>query len=182
MNNYNILLASTDNAPAVLCSAASIMWQWPAIIKGENQNGKHFNQPPDGPYASWYGHYKVQLEDPFAVSNQTSWMQSEEGSDTTRPIPKEVMNMIQLAQLAQLIAARLCCHRSRGRERVEAEVVPAPGFLDAIADRDSAIREFRVSSRPVVRCVLCAPGLRRRLQIGIRRFGSSSRCASVDRF
>ncbi|KAL4588403.1 hypothetical protein LXL04_001288 [Taraxacum kok-saghyz] len=95
MNNYNILLASTDNAPAVLCSAASIMWQWPAIIKGENQNGKHFNQPPDGPYASWYGHYKVQLEDPFAVSNQTSWLQSEEGSDTTRPIPKEVMNMIR---------------------------------------------------------------------------------------
>lgn len=104
MNNYNILLASTDNAPAVLCSAASIMWQWPAMVKGENLSGKHFNQPPDGPYASWYGHYRVPLEDPFAVCNhvpnQTSSVQSEEGSDTNsepkpRPVPKAVLNVIR---------------------------------------------------------------------------------------
>ncbi|CAI9109093.1 OLC1v1008835C1 [Oldenlandia corymbosa var. corymbosa] len=66
MNNYNILLASTHNAPGVLCSAASIMWQWSSLLKGENLSGKHFNQPPDGPYGSWYGHYKAPLEDPFA--------------------------------------------------------------------------------------------------------------------
>lgn len=99
MNNYNILLASTDNAPAVLCSAASIMWQWNSLVKGENLNGKHFNQPPDGPYASWYGHYRVTLEDPFAVSNKTSCEQSEEVSDSIseikpRPIPKVVMSVI----------------------------------------------------------------------------------------
>ncbi|KAL7602064.1 hypothetical protein Lser_V15G24181 [Lactuca serriola] len=96
MNNYNILLASTENAPAVLCSAASIMWQWPAMVKGENLSGKHFNQPPDGPYASWYGHYRVPLEDPFAVcnhvSNQTSSVQPEE---EPRPVPKAVVNVIR---------------------------------------------------------------------------------------
>ncbi|KAI3774430.1 hypothetical protein L1987_48985 [Smallanthus sonchifolius] len=103
MNNYNVLLASTDNAPAVLCSAASIMWQWTSLVKGENLSGKHFNQPPDGPFASWYGHYRVPLEDPFAVcnqvSNQTSCVQPDENSnsnsDTIRPIPKAVVNAIR---------------------------------------------------------------------------------------
>ncbi|KAK9070942.1 hypothetical protein SSX86_009510 [Deinandra increscens subsp. villosa] len=103
MNNYNILLASTDNAPAVLCSAASIMWQWTSLVKGENLNGKHFNQPPDGPYASWYGHDRVPLEDPFAVckqaSNQTSRVQSEaisnSNSDTVRPIPESVVSAVR---------------------------------------------------------------------------------------
>ncbi|KAI3803931.1 hypothetical protein L1987_32097 [Smallanthus sonchifolius] len=85
MNNYNVLLASTDSVPAVLCSAASIMWQWTSLVKGENLSGKHFNQPPDGPFASWYGHYRVPLEDPFAVcnqiSNQTSCVQPDENSN-----------------------------------------------------------------------------------------------------
>lgn len=100
MNNYNILLASKENAPAVLCSAASIMWQWTALVKGENLSGKHFNQPPDGPYASWYGYYKGPLEDPFAFCNQTSCVQSEEVSDSNsetklRPVPKAVVNVIR---------------------------------------------------------------------------------------
>lgn len=100
MNNYNILLASKDTAPAVLCSAASIMWQWPALVKGENLSGKHFNQPPDGPYASWYGHYRGPLEDPFAFCNQTSCVQPEEVSDSNsetkpRPVPKAVLNVIR---------------------------------------------------------------------------------------
>ncbi|XP_071717044.1 uncharacterized protein [Rutidosis leptorrhynchoides] len=106
MNNYNILLASTDSAPAVLCSAASIMWQWTSLVNGENLNGKYFNQPPDGPYASWYGHYRVPLEDPYTVcnhvSNRTSCMQSEEVSVSVtnlefsgRPIPKTVVDVIR---------------------------------------------------------------------------------------
>ncbi|KAJ9538315.1 hypothetical protein OSB04_031048 [Centaurea solstitialis] len=97
MSNYNILLASKDGAPAVLCSAASIMWQWNSLVKGEDLSGKHFNQPPDGPYASWYGHYRGPIEDPFAHCNQTSIVQPPEvsDSDTTRPIPKAVMNVIR---------------------------------------------------------------------------------------
>ncbi|KAI3715579.1 hypothetical protein L6452_22565 [Arctium lappa] len=100
MNNYNILLASKENAPAVLCSAASIMWQWTALVKGENLSGKHFNQPPDGPYASWYGHYRGPLDDPFASCNQTSCVQSEEVSDSNseaklRPVPKAIVNVIR---------------------------------------------------------------------------------------
>nr|XP_043623220.1 uncharacterized protein LOC122595007 [Erigeron canadensis] len=104
MSNYNILLASPDNAPAVLCSAASIMWQWTSLVKGENLNGKYFNQPPDGPYASWYGHYRVALEDPFVVcnqvSNQTPSVQSEGISDSNsdikpRAIPKVVLSAIR---------------------------------------------------------------------------------------
>nr|GEX59497.1 endonuclease or glycosyl hydrolase [Tanacetum cinerariifolium] len=99
MNNYNILLASTENAPAVLCSAASIMWQWTSLVKGESLTGKHFNQPPDGPFASWYGHYRVPLEDPFVVCNQASFVQLEDASDSNsdikaRPIPQLLSDTI----------------------------------------------------------------------------------------
>lgn len=98
MNNYNILLASKDSAPSVLCSAASIMWQWNTLIIGENLMGKHFNQPPDGPYGSWYGHYKTPLEDPFA--EQSPYLRSEELSELSsdsklRPIPKTVIKQLR---------------------------------------------------------------------------------------
>lgn len=100
MNNYNILLASPESAPSVLCSAASIMWQWNALLKGENLIGKHFNQPPDGPYGSWYGHYKAPLDDPFAVTEQPTNLCSEEVSDTVsdkkcRPIPRAIVRHIR---------------------------------------------------------------------------------------
>lgn len=100
LSNYNILLSSPNTAPGVLCSAASIMWQWNALIKGEDLNGKHFNQPPDGPYGSWYGHYKLPLEDPFAVTEQSACSQlgdsSESGSeDMLRPVPEEVVKQLQ---------------------------------------------------------------------------------------
>lgn len=99
MNNYNILLASPDSAPNVLCSAATIMWQWSSLLKGENLTGKLFNQPPDGPYNSWYGHYKAPLEDPFAVAEQSSCLCANESSELApdskvRPIPKAVMKHI----------------------------------------------------------------------------------------
>ncbi|KAL6276844.1 hypothetical protein ACE6H2_020445 [Prunus campanulata] len=99
LNNYNILLASPENAPGVLCSAASIMWPWHALLTGENFTGKYFNQPPDGPYGSWYGHYKVPLEDPYSViaqpHSQTEKL-SEPGLESKpRPIPNMVMNQIR---------------------------------------------------------------------------------------
>ncbi|XP_059624433.1 uncharacterized protein LOC132267308 [Cornus florida] len=99
MNNYNILLASPETAPGVLCSAASIMWGWNDLVKGENLTGKHFNQPPDGPYNSWYGHYKMPLEDPFAVPKQPAFPRAEElsesGSDTKlRTVPKAIVKKI----------------------------------------------------------------------------------------
>ncbi|CAA7027132.1 unnamed protein product [Microthlaspi erraticum] len=108
MSNYNILLASKPSAPGVLCSAASIMWDWDALIKGETVTGKHFNQPPDGPYNSWYGHYRVPLLDPFAIATtaeKSSTVKIEEVSESesisldsvkVRPIPKEVVNKIRL--------------------------------------------------------------------------------------
>lgn len=100
MNNYNILLASPETAPSVLCSAASIMWHWNALVKGENLTGKYFNQPPDGPYGSWYGHYRVPLEDPFAVTEQPACSQAEEVSELNsdlklRPVPKAVLKLIR---------------------------------------------------------------------------------------
>ncbi|KAL6227941.1 hypothetical protein ACLB2K_001895 [Fragaria x ananassa] len=86
MNNYNILLATLDNAPGVLCSAASIMWPWHDLLMGDNLTGRYFNQPPDGPYGSWYGHYKAPLEDPFSSTEQPAVSQSERlpepGSDS----------------------------------------------------------------------------------------------------
>ncbi|KAL0349613.1 UNVERIFIED_CONTAM: hypothetical protein Sradi_4110500 [Sesamum radiatum] len=100
MNNYNILLASPDSAPSVLCSAATIMWQWSSVLKGENLTGKLFNQPPDGPYNSWYGYYKAPLEDPFLVTEQSSCLQTDEScglppDSKPRPIPKAVMKHIR---------------------------------------------------------------------------------------
>ncbi|KAI8535921.1 hypothetical protein RHMOL_Rhmol10G0213100 [Rhododendron molle] len=99
LNNYNILLASPETAPSVLCSAASIMWNWNALVKGENLTGKYFNQPPDGPYGSWYGHYRVPLEDPFAVTEQPACSRAEEVSELNsdlklRPVPKAVVKLI----------------------------------------------------------------------------------------
>ncbi|KAH6833761.1 hypothetical protein C2S53_009770 [Perilla frutescens var. hirtella] len=94
MSNYNVLLASPDSAPNVLCSAATIMWHWSSLLKGENLSGKLFNQPPDGPYNSWYGHYRAPLEDPFAVAEQQSSCLSVNESSLLapdlkpRPIPK----------------------------------------------------------------------------------------------
>ncbi|KAL2240159.1 uncharacterized protein LOC105171114 [Sesamum indicum] len=100
MNNYNILLASPDSAPSVLCSAATIMWQWSSLLKGENLTGKLFNQPPDGPYNSWYGYYKAPLEDPFPVTDQSSCLHTDEScglapDSKPRPIPKAVMKHIR---------------------------------------------------------------------------------------
>ncbi|KAL4378568.1 hypothetical protein GQ457_02G009850 [Hibiscus cannabinus] len=87
MNNYNILLASRQSAPSVLCSAASIMWNWSALLKGEELRGKYYNKPPDGPYGSWYGHYNVSLEDPFLVEQPVC--------SRPRPVPKAVTNRIR---------------------------------------------------------------------------------------
>uniref|UniRef100_A0A8R7Q2B2 HTH OST-type domain-containing protein n=2 Tax=Triticum urartu TaxID=4572 RepID=A0A8R7Q2B2_TRIUA len=65
MSNYNILLACPTTEPSILCSAATIMWPWEALIKGEGFTRKHFNQPPDGLSCSWYGNYRGALDDPF---------------------------------------------------------------------------------------------------------------------
>lgn len=99
LNNYNILLSSPDSAPGVLCSAASIMWQWNALVRGENLTGRHFNQPPDGPSCSWYGHYRLPLEDPFAVSEKPACSGDENSSESVselklRPVPTAVMKQI----------------------------------------------------------------------------------------
>ncbi|CAL0327573.1 unnamed protein product [Lupinus luteus] len=72
MNNYNILLATLGKAPDVLCSAATIAWQWPSLIKGGNLIGKHFNHPPDGLFGSWYGNYNMPLENRFSAVEQST--------------------------------------------------------------------------------------------------------------
>uniref|UniRef100_A0A2P2Q4G3 Uncharacterized protein LOC8268001 n=1 Tax=Rhizophora mucronata TaxID=61149 RepID=A0A2P2Q4G3_RHIMU len=99
MNNYNILLASKDTASSVLCSAASIMWHWNTLVRGEDLTGRHFNQPPDGPYGSWYGHSKVPLEDPFPIVEQPKNSQGDDLSEAcletnVHPIPKAVLKQI----------------------------------------------------------------------------------------
>lgn len=96
MNNYNILLASPDSAPSVLLSASTIMWQWSSLLKGDTLSGKLFNQPPDGPYHSWYGHFKSPLQDPFSSTGQPSCLVADKASDVASdsnllPIPKAVV-------------------------------------------------------------------------------------------
>ncbi|XP_071674959.1 uncharacterized protein [Lolium perenne] len=65
MSNYNVLLACPNTEPSVMCSAATIMWPWDALIEGVGFSRKHFNHPPDGLSGSWYGHYRGDLDDPF---------------------------------------------------------------------------------------------------------------------
>ncbi|KAF3561936.1 hypothetical protein DY000_02019398, partial [Brassica cretica] len=92
MSNYNVLLASKSSG--VLCSAASIMWDWEGLIKGDNNfNVKYFNQPPDGPYNSWYGHYRVPLLDPYGASEEVSEFSS---VVKARFVPKEVVEKIRV--------------------------------------------------------------------------------------
>ncbi|XP_065873570.1 uncharacterized protein [Euphorbia lathyris] len=93
MSNYNIMLASVDHCPSVLCSAASVMWRWNALVRGDCLTGKVFNQPPDGPYGSWYGNYTVSLEDPFSVEQPT--LPQTEELNKIRPVPKAVMKQIK---------------------------------------------------------------------------------------
>ncbi|MCL7039037.1 hypothetical protein MKW94_023847 [Papaver nudicaule] len=81
MSNYNVLLACNDTPSDVLCSAASIMWCWNGLVRGEKLTGRHFNQPPDGTY-SWYGHYKGLLEDPFPDTEKPSCSKLENCADT----------------------------------------------------------------------------------------------------
>ncbi|MED6108436.1 hypothetical protein PIB30_023844 [Stylosanthes scabra] len=94
MNNYNILLATPGSAPDVLCAAATIMWQWPSLLKGEDVIGKHFNHPPDGSFGSWYGNYKVPLENPFSASEQSASYQKAESCESS-PIPKSVVRQVR---------------------------------------------------------------------------------------
>lgn len=96
MNNYNILLAIPGKAPDVLRSAATIMWQWPSLLKGEDLTGKHFNHPPDGPFGSWYGNSKVPLEDPFSSADQsTSSSNVEIHEPSPGGIPKSFMRRVR---------------------------------------------------------------------------------------
>lgn len=100
MNNYNILLAIPGRAPDVLCSAATIMWQWSSLLKGEDLTGKHFNHPPDGPFGSWYGNYKVPLESPFSPVEHSTSSQTVviyEPTSDSKPgfIPKSVLRQIR---------------------------------------------------------------------------------------
>ncbi|CAA7034764.1 unnamed protein product [Microthlaspi erraticum] len=114
MNNYNVLLAGDEETtPGVLCSAASIMWDWNDLALGKHSTCKHFNQPPDGPFDSWYGHYRTPLLDPFATSSSTKQqacttiVKTEDLLETNsnpnsvsskvfRPVPEEVVKEIGL--------------------------------------------------------------------------------------
>ncbi|BAT79197.1 hypothetical protein LR48_Vigan04g132500 [Vigna angularis] len=94
MHNYNILLASTRNAPEVLCSAATIIWQWSSLVKGEHFSGKHLNHPPDGLFGSWSGNYNVIPDKPFSDVEKSA---SSQKVDIYKPsldlqtVPKEVI-------------------------------------------------------------------------------------------
>ncbi|PIA41142.1 hypothetical protein AQUCO_02300145v1 [Aquilegia coerulea] len=100
MNNYNILLACSDAAPGVLCNAASIMWRWSHLVKGENFSPTHFNEPPDGPWESWYGYNRGPLVDASSDMGQPLCVQAEDCTDTLtsskpRAIPKVIVNRIR---------------------------------------------------------------------------------------
>jgi len=43
MCNYNILLAYPGRPHVALFHAATIIWEWSSMLKGEDLTGKHFN-------------------------------------------------------------------------------------------------------------------------------------------
>uniref|UniRef100_A0A0E0MJZ2 HTH OST-type domain-containing protein n=1 Tax=Oryza punctata TaxID=4537 RepID=A0A0E0MJZ2_ORYPU len=94
MSNYNILLACPRTATGVLCSAATIMWPWEALVKGEDFSPKYFNHPPDGLAGSWYGHCKGALNDPF-VDTEPEELVVVPSDLKHGSIPKYVVNGIQ---------------------------------------------------------------------------------------
>ncbi|KAK4264811.1 hypothetical protein QN277_025939 [Acacia crassicarpa] len=97
LDNYNILLAAPARAPNVLCNAATIMWHWNSLITGENLDGKHFNNPPDGLDGSWYGYHKVTLEDPFldGEQSQVEEMSAPISDLELRTVPKAVVRQVR---------------------------------------------------------------------------------------
>ncbi|XP_021728125.1 uncharacterized protein LOC110695208 isoform X2 [Chenopodium quinoa] len=97
MNNYNILLAASREGrhnPGVLCSAASIMWHWNELARGENLSGWHYNQPPDGPFNSWYGDYRGPFEDPYEVADNSSKVKVSSESKY-HPVPVAVLRQLR---------------------------------------------------------------------------------------
>ncbi|XP_028798345.1 uncharacterized protein LOC114753793 [Neltuma alba] len=95
LDNYNILLATPTKGPKVLCNAATIMWHWDSLVRGENLDGKHFNHPPDGLDGSWYGHHKVPLEDPFLNGEQSQIEEVPISDLELRTVPRAVVRQVQ---------------------------------------------------------------------------------------
>ncbi|XP_044958769.1 uncharacterized protein LOC123409964 [Hordeum vulgare subsp. vulgare] len=94
MSNYNILLACPGKTTSVLCNAATIMWPWEALVKGESFSPKHFNHPPDGLSGSWYGHYKGALDDPFVEAESEETIAPSAPSDKLCRNPKNAVTAI----------------------------------------------------------------------------------------
>ncbi|CAN6679440.1 unnamed protein product [Malus baccata var. baccata] len=67
------LISGDRDFASVLHRAASIMWPWHALLTGETLAGKYYNQPPYGPYGSWYGYYKA----PYSIIEQQALSQAE---------------------------------------------------------------------------------------------------------
>ncbi|XP_010452984.1 PREDICTED: uncharacterized protein LOC104734982 [Camelina sativa] len=162
MSNYNILLASKSSAPGVLCSAASIMWDWDALIKGECVTGKHFNHPPDGPYNSWYGHYRIPLLDPFAIATtteQSSSVKIEEVSESCtnsnsvnlRPIPKEVVDKIRMVLIL--------CPKGTPITELRAELTKSNVAIDKDFYGHKKFSRFLLSMPDVVKVTAASDGL-----------------------
>lgn len=99
MNNYNILLACPNAGSSVLCSAATIMWPWEALVEGVDLSPKYFNQPPDGSSCSWYGHYRGALDDPFMNTESENSMALPSHTKPVKPhiVPKSVVNGVRQA-------------------------------------------------------------------------------------
>lgn len=99
MINYNIFISCTGTASRVLYSAATVMWPWNGLVKGENVPVRYFNNPPDGLYGSWYGHYKRVPDDPFEDTDNPPTSEPEDSVEPIsepkiRRVPKAVVNGI----------------------------------------------------------------------------------------
>ncbi|KAK8934742.1 hypothetical protein KSP39_PZI014597 [Platanthera zijinensis] len=99
MDNYNILISCTVTASGDLLRAASVMWPWIELVKGESVVPRHFNDPPDGLDGSWYGHYEGRLDDPSEHVDNPTPLQPEESKEPIsepkiRRIPKAVVKGI----------------------------------------------------------------------------------------
>ncbi|KAL5204237.1 hypothetical protein ABZP36_009108 [Zizania latifolia] len=99
MSNYNVLLACPSADSSVLCSAATIMWPWDALVKGMDLSPKHFNQPPNGIFFSRYGHYRGPLDDPFLNSESEDSMALPPHTNPVKPpiVPKSIANGVRQA-------------------------------------------------------------------------------------
>ncbi|XP_026389196.1 uncharacterized protein LOC113284018 [Papaver somniferum] len=156
MSNYNVLLACNDTPSDVLCSAASIMWCWNGLVRGEKLTGRHFNQPPDGTY-SWYGHYKGVLEDPFPDTEKPSCSKLEQCVDPKSDVDPPTLPEALTDKICQIVDSHangveisLLCNELRSQVSVDKDFFGHKKFSNLLMSLPDLLKLRRTKDGTII--------------------------------